>query len=393
MTESFRIFISTGEVSGDLQGSFLIRTLKATALQRGWSLTIDAVGGPRMEAAGAQLLANTASLGAIGFFESLPYARRALKIQKQVRRYLQSTPPDLTVLIDYPGVNVPLSRDLKRLNSGPVIYYIAPQEWAWSFGRGTTRQIVDNTDRILSIFPQEAEYYASHGAAVTWVGHPFIDTLLEIPDRAEARQRLGIPLEQKAIALMPASRQQELQYIWPVLAAAAQQIQAQCPDVHFWIPVALESFRATFKETIQGLGLNATLTDRSQMTLAAADLVLGKSGTANLEAALLNVPQVVAYCIHPVNGWLYRNLLQFKVSHISPVNLVQQARIVPELLQEQATPEAISKLALELLHPSPQRLQMLEQYQQLRHSLGSPGVVQRAAEAILTHLSEKAYRD
>jgi lipid-A-disaccharide synthase len=393
MTESFRIFISTGEVSGDLQGSLLIRTLKATALQREWSLTIDALGGPRMEAAGAQLLANTASLGAIGFFESLPYVRRALQIQKQVRRYLQSTPPDLTVLIDYPGVNVPLSRDLKRLNSGPVIYYIAPQEWAWAFGKGTTRQIVDNTDRILSIFPQEAEYYAARGATVTWVGHPFIDTLSEIPDRAEARQRLGIPLGQKAIALMPASRQQELQYIWPVLAAAAQQIQAQCPDAHFWIPVALETFRTTFQDTIQHLGLNATLTDRSQMTLAAADLVLGKSGTANLEAALLNVPQVVAYCIHPVNGWLYRNLLQFKVPHISPVNLVQQARIVPELLQEQATPEAISKLALELLHPSPQRLQMLEQYQQLRHSLGSPGVVQRAAEAILTHLSEKAYRD
>jgi lipid-A-disaccharide synthase len=385
--------MSTGEVSGDLQGGLLIHALQSAALQQEWSLTIDALGGPRMEAAGARLLANTASLGAIGFFESLPYVHRALKIQKQVRRYLQSTPPDLTVLIDYPGVNVPLSRDLKRLNSGPIIYYIAPQEWAWSFGKGTTRQIVDNTDHILSIFPQEAEYYASHGAAVTWVGHPFIDTLSEIPNRAEARHRLGIPPEQKAIALMPASRQQELQYIWPVLAAAAQQIQVQCPDAYFWIPVALESFRATLEDTIQRLGLKATLTDQSQLTLAAADLVLGKSGTANLEAALLNVPQVVAYCVHPVNGWLYRNLLRFEVPHISPVNLVQQARIVPELLQEQATPGALSRLALELLQPSPQKLQMLEQYQQLRNSLGPPGVVRRATEAILNHLTEKAYRD
>jgi lipid-A-disaccharide synthase len=393
MTKSFRIFISTGEVSGDLQGSLLMRALEATALQRGWSLAIDALGGPRMAAAGAQLLANTASLGAIGFFESLPYVRRALSIQQQVRRYLQSTPPDLTVLIDYPGVNVPLSRDLKRLNSGPAIYYIAPQEWAWSIGKGTTRQIVDNTDLILSIFPQEAEYYQSHGATVTWVGHPFIDALAEIPSRNAARQSLGIPPSQKAIALIPASRQQELRYIWPVLATAAQQIQTHCPEAHFWIPVALETFRTTFQDTIERLGLNATLTDQSQLTLAAADLALGKSGTANLEAALLNVPQVAIYCIHPVNGWLYRNLLRFKVPYISPVNLVQQACIVPELLQEQATPEAISHLALELLEPSPQRLQILNQYRQLRNSLGTPGVFQRAAEAILNRLSERAYHD
>jgi lipid-A-disaccharide synthase len=398
MTESFRLLISTGEVSGDLQGSFLIRALHCAATQRGWQLEIEAVGGPRMAEAGATLLFNTTSTGVIGVIEALPLIRGILAFRRQIRRHIQAFPPDLAVLIDYPGANIPIAKYLKQQQICPVVYYIAPQEWVWSFGQGTTRQIVAYTHQILAVFAQEAEYYKTHGARVTWVGHPFLDVLADWPSRTAARQRLGIGEEQKAIALLPASRDQELRHIWPVVAAAAQQIQAQCPEAHFWIPIALDSFRATLQASIDQLGLRATLTDQSQLVLAAADLAIGKSGTANLEAALLNVPQVVVYRIHPINGWLYRKLLRFKVSFISPVNLVQQTTVVPELLQEEVTPEAIAKLGLELLHPSARRTQMLEQYQQLRQSLGSPGGIQRAAEAILDSLTasdqgQSSYRD
>ena len=208
-----------------------------------------------------------------------------------------------------------------------------------------------------------------------------------LPTRAQAREQLGIPAQQKAIALLPASRTQELRYIFPVLAQAAQHIQAQVPDAHFWIPVALPQFRAPIKAAIEQFGLRATLSENPQLILAAADLSIGKSGTANLEAALLDVPQIVAYRIHPFNGWLYRKLLRFQVPYISPVNLVQNAAVVPELLQETVTPQAITQLALELLQPSAARTQMLQQYQQLRTQLGSPGAVQRAAEIILNHLA------
>lgn len=282
---------------------------------------------------------------------------------------------------------MPLAGYLKQRYRCPIIYYIAPQEYVWAFSKATTRKIVDFTDQILAIFPQEAKYYAENGAAVEWIGHPLVDVMAQLPTRAQAREQLGIPAQQKAIALLPASRTQELRYIFPVLAQAAQHIQAQVPDAHFWIPVALPQFREPIKAAVEQFGLQATLSENPQLILAASDLSIGKSGTANLEAALLDVPQIVVYRIHPVNGWLYRKLLHFKVPYISPVNLVQNAAVVPELLQEDVTPQAITQLALELLQPSAARTQMLQQYQQLRAQLGSPGAVGRAAEIILNRLA------
>ncbi len=387
MIKTFRLLISTGEVSGDLQGSLLIQALHTAASKRGWCLKIDALGGPRMQKNGATLLADTTSLGAIGLIESLPYIKSVLTLQQQLKQHLKTSPPDLTLLIDYPGSNVPLAKYLKQRYCCPIIYYIAPQEYVWAFSKGTTRKIVDFTDQILAIFPQEAKYYAEHGASVEWIGHPLVDAMAQLPTRAQAREQLGIPAQQKAIALLPASRTQELRYILPVLAEAAQHIQTQVPDAHFWIPVALPQFRAPIQAAIAQFGLRAaTLSDHPQLVLAAADLCIGKSGTANLEAALLDIPQIVTYRIHPFNGWLYRKLLRFQVPYISPVNLVQNAAVVPELLQEAVTPQAITQLALELLQPSTARIQMLQKYQQLRNNLGPRGAVERGAEIILNHL-------
>ncbi|WP_404788256.1 lipid-A-disaccharide synthase [Altericista sp. CCNU0014] len=388
MTDRFRLLIATGEVSGDLQGSLLVRALHAAASERDWHLEIDALGGPRMQQSGVTLLADTTRLSAIGSIESLPFIKSALTIQQQLKQHLIGRPPDLTVLIDYPGFNVPLARYLKRHCGCPIVYYIAPQEWVWAFGKGTTRQIANSTDEILAIFSQEAQYYADHGASATWIGHPFVDTLTQLPTRDRARDRLGIPPQQKAIALLPASRSQELRYILPVLAEAAQQIQARVPEVRFWIPVALPHFRESIQAVVDRFELKASLTEDPHLVLAAADLSIGKSGTANLEAALLNVPQIAVYRIHPFNGWLYRKLLRFQVPYISPVNLVQNATVVPELLQEAVTPQAITRLALELLQPSLARMQMLQQYQQLRTQLGPPGAIQRAATAILNRLAK-----
>jgi lipid-A-disaccharide synthase len=381
------LLISAGEVSGDLQGSLLIQALYQEAAERDWDLKITALGGERMAAAGATLLANTTRIGAIGLFESLPYVRSTLAIQKQVRAFLKTAPPDLTVLIDYPGANIPLAGYLKHTYpTAPIIYYIAPQEWVWTFGKGTTRQIVERTDQILAIFPEEAEYYVAHGAKATWVGHPFVDALANYPSRAEARQQLDIPPAQTAIALLPASRRQELRHILPLLSAAAQQIQQQVPTAHFYIPVAHGGLRRSLQTMIDQSRLKATLTEDAQLTLAAVDLTIGKSGTVNLETALLGIPQIVVYRVHPVSGWLYRKLLGFKVPYISPVNIIAKQAIVPELLQEAATPGAIAQLALGLLQPSALRAQMLADYR-LHLNLGEQGVLKRAANLILDSLS------
>jgi lipid-A-disaccharide synthase len=207
------------------------------------------------------------------------------------------------------------------------------------------------------------------------------------PSRAVARQNLGISPEQLTIALIPASRRQEVKYVLPVIFAAAQQIQAKLPQVQFWIPLALEQYRPAVEQAIQDYGLRAHLrTDPSQTIIAAADLVIAKSGTVNLETALLNVPQVVLYRLNPITAWIAEHVLKFSAPFVSPPNLVVMEPIVPEFLQYQATPDRIAQEALELLQNPDRRQRMLADYQRMRQSLGDGGVCDRAAREILQFL-------
>lgn len=391
MDRSYRIFISTGEVSGDLQGSLLIPALVAEAQSRGYSLEIWALGGPKMAAAGAQLLGDTSQIGAIGPVNALPFVWPTLKLQKQVMDQFKQVPPDLTVLIDYIGPNLRLGKRLKQAFSSPVVYYIAPPEWVWSQGLGVTRQVVDLSDKMLAIFPQEATYYQGMGADINWVGHPLVDHVHQFPTRNQARQQLGLHPHQPMMALMPASRQQELDHLLPVILTAARQIYHQVPDLQFWMPLALSAYRRDVTQAIQKVGLPISISPDSQTVIAAADVVITKSGTANLEAALLNVPQVVVYRVGAISAWLYQHLLHFEVEFISPVNLVAGREMVPELLQQEVTPETIAELACSLLETGEARHTMMAGYQALRSHLGPPGVLQRAAEAILDVL-EQSFR-
>lgn len=380
-----RIFISTGEVSGDLQGALLIEALKRQAVCTGLELEIVALGGDRMASAGATLLGNTISIGSVGSLEALPFVLPTLKIQRRAKQYLQQHPPDLVVLIDYAGPNLSIGSYIQRqMPQVPVVYYIAPQMWVWWSNQRDTARIVDITDKLLAIFPEEARYFQNKGAKVSWVGHPLVDRMQNAPSREEARAALGIPPEQIAIALLPASRRQELKYLLPVIFEAAIAIQTKLPQVHFWIPLSLEIYRQPIEEAIARYNLQATLlSEKTQEAIAAADLAITKSGTVNLEIALLNVPQVVIYRVSPVTAWIVRTFLKFSIPYMSPPNLVEMKPIVPELLQEQATPENIVQAALELLLNPSRRQQTLADYQEMRRSLGEVGVCDRAAQEIL----------
>lgn len=392
MTQSVRIFLSTGEVSGDLQGSLLTAALFTEAKIRGYSLEIVALGGPKMAAQRAMLLGDTSKLGAITLLNALPYVWPTLKLHQRVVSYLRDHPPDMVVLIDYVGANLRLGKRLKQQFQIPIIYYIAPPEWVWSPNPEITKQLVDLCDQMLAIFPQEATYFAQKGATVRWVGHPLLDGLDQIPSRDQARQHLGIHPQQLLITLMPASRQQELRHILPVLLAAAQRIHQQLPDVQFWIPEALPTYRPILTQAILASGLPIALTTETQTLLAASDLVISKSGTANLEAALLGIPQIVVYRVGALSGWLYQHIFKFKVNFISPVNLVAGREIVPELLQQEADPQRIADLACQLCSNTGQRQQMLQDYQQMKAQLGTAGVAQRAAQYILDGLAAKHAR-
>ncbi len=390
-----RLLISTGEVSGDLQGGLLVAALHQEATRRGMPLEIVALGGERMRQAGATLLADTTPMGAIGLWEALPLVLPTLRVQRRVSRWLQQSPPDAVVLIDYMGANVNLGLKVKRrLPQVPILYYIAPQEWAFRVGEGGSTRLIGFTDRILAIFPEEARFYGARGAQVTWVGHPLLDTLEAQPSRAEARAALGLQEQERLLLLLPASRKQELRYLLPPLAAAAAELQRRCPGLRVVVPAGQAAFEPVLAAMLQEAGVQAEVVPAAQadqrrpLLCAAADLALNKSGTVNLELALRGVPQVVAYRVSRPTAWVAEHLLNFQVDHISPVNLVLGERLVPELLQNQLTPEAVVAEALPLLQSPVARQRVAEGYQRLRQTLGEPGVTRRAAAAILDALPQ-----
>ncbi len=391
-----KIFISTGEVSGDLQGAVLVEALYRQAQLQGLNLDIVALGGERMAAAGATLLGNTTKIGSVGIIESLPFVFPTLKIQQKAKEYLHNESPNIVVLIDYMGPNLSIGNYIRKTwRNLPIIWYIAPQEWVWSLGKDKTAKIVNLTDKLLAIFPGEANYFRQQGADVTWVGHPIIDRIKMAPTREKARRILGIAPDTLAIALLPASRQQEVKYLMPIIFRAAQIIQEKLSHVHFLIPLSLETYRYPIEEAIKKYQLQATiyptlpqntqeiLENNNLEILAGADLAIAKSGTVNLEIALLNVPQVVIYKVNPITVWIARNILRFSIPFMSPPNLVQMKSIVPELFQENATPENIVSEALKLLLNSQRRAKTLTDYQEMRQSLGEEGVGERTAKAIL----------
>ncbi|MBD2137094.1 lipid-A-disaccharide synthase [Anabaena sp. FACHB-1237] len=380
-----RIFISTGEVSGDLQGSLLIRSLKKQATANHINLEIVALGGEKMAEAGATILGNTSGIGSMGLIESLPYVIPTLRVQRQAIAYLEKNPPDVVVLIDYMGPNLGIGTYMKEnLPDVPVAYYIAPQEWVWSMNFQNTNRIVGFTNKLLAIFPQEAKYYQKHGADVAWVGHPLIDRMANVTTREIGRNNLGIKAEEIAIALLPASRRQELKYLLPLIFQAAKNIQEQLANVHFYIPISLVEFQEPIEKAIKKYNLQATIVlNKKEEILAAVDFAITKSGTANLELALLNIPQVVIYRLNSVTAWIARHILKGSIPFASPVNLVVMREIVPELLQEKATFENITQAAMRILTNKEAREKMLLDYQEMRQCLGEIGVCDRAAEEIL----------
>ena len=381
--DHMKIFISTGEVSGDLQGAMLIKSLYKVAAKKNIDLEIAGLGGDRMKSAGANILANTAGIGSMGFVEAIPFILPTIKIQNLTKKYLRNNSPDILVLIDYPASNLALASYVKQhLPQIPIVYYIAPQDWAVPMLNNAPK-IAKVVDKLLAIFPAEAEYFSRKNIDVTWVGHPLLDRMQQAPDRSQARSNLELEPEDKIITLLPASRQQEIKYLLPVMCQAARQISQQLPKVKFLIPVSLPSYRPAITAAVEQYSLPAKIIDGNTLdAIAASDIAITKSGTVNLEIALLNVPQVVMYRIHPVTAWIGLKL-GFSIPLMSPVNLVVNRKIVPELKQEEVTADNITTEAIALLSNNHTRQKITQGYQQMRSRLGTVGVCDRVAEAVI----------
>jgi lipid-A-disaccharide synthase len=368
--------VVAGEASGDLHGASLARAL--ATLSPG--LRLAGMGGARMAAAGVRLVRRAEDVTVVGGTEAFGRLPALWSAFNALRRLLRLRPRVL-VLIDFPEFNMRLARFAHRLGV-PVVYFVAPQLWAWR--RGRVHTMARDVSRVLAIFPFEVGLYQEAGVPVEFVGHPVLDVLPAL-DRGTARA--GIAAEgEMLIGLLPGSRKAEVQRHLPVLLDSARRIAGRRPRTRFAIPVASTIPVAGVKTAARASGLPVVvLPGEAYRVMAAADLLLVASGTATLEAACYGTPMVVLYKLSRVSYALARQLVR-GVSHISLPNIVAGRAIVPELIQRRATPDAIASAALAILEDDVARAAQRASLLEVRARLGEAGATVRAAHAVMREL-------
>ena len=388
-----KIFISTGEVSGDLHGSLLAKALFDQAKKHSFNLEIYGLGGEKMKNEGVQVFQDTTSISAIGIWEALPLIIPMMKVQKRFYKSIKNYQPNCLILIDYMGPNINIGTKLRRFrNNIPIYYYIAPQEWAWRIGNNRTSNLIKFSDKIFAIFKQEANFYRRRGGNVFWVGHPMIDLTKKLPSKKESRTILKLRANQNILLLMPASRPQELRYILPTFLKTAKKLQLRYPSLVVYIPSCRTVFDKRFKKGLEKYEIKGKVIsqqDDSKLMpyiYSLTKLALCKSGTVNMELALYGIPQIVGYRVSRVTAFIARKILNFKVRFISPVNLLLKKQIIPEFVQKNFNEKKIFYQACRFLDLTSQKVKIKKGYAALKKELGVEGVVERTAKEIINSI-------
>jgi lipid-A-disaccharide synthase len=372
MNQPARIYISAGEPSGDAHGAAV-----ASALRRRLEVQIEALGGPALEAAGATVLDRMEHYSVVGFVEALWKLPAHLRLLGRVRAAFRAGRYDLAILVDYPGYHLRAAAAMAAAGV-PVLYYIAPQMWAWAPGRVRRLAWVR---RLAVILPFEEAFFRERGVPATFVGHPLSDRPPP-PTRAEARRVLGLDPARPVLGLFPGSRAQEVKRLWPVFRAAAAAVVARRPDVQ--VVVA-----GTPRGTYPAAGSMRVHDGNPLAVFAAADAGLCKSGTTTLEAALADLPMVIAYRLHPVSYAI--GICMLRVPHVGLVNLIAEREVAPEFLQGAATAATLAAAVLPLLDPrSAAARGQRAGLALVRARLGPPGAADRVASIALELLGEAA---
>ena len=367
-----RLLIASGEPSGELYAAQLVHHLRA--LQP--DLDVFGLGGDRLQAEGATLVAHIRDLAVVGLLEVLKHLRHLRGVFRRVLDEVDRDPPRAAVLIDYPDFNLRLARELHRRGI-PVVYFVSPQIWAWRKGR--IRSIREHVARMLVIFPFEEALYREAGVPVTFVGHPLVDLVGPAEGRADFLRGLGVSPERDVVAVLPGSRPQEIAHNLPGIAGAVAILHARRPDLEFLLPVAPSIDAALLEPALRGLPVRL-VPDGARPVLGACRAAIVASGTATVEAALLGAPMVVVYRLSALTHFLGRRLIQ--VPHVAMVNLIAGRRVVPELIQGDFTPERVADEVTALLPDGPRRSAMLQDLAEVRSRLGAGGASLRAARAV-----------
>lgn len=376
-----RIAIVAGEPSGDLLGAGLIQELKA----RRPDAVFEGIGGTRMQAEGFESLYPLEELSVMGLVEVLRHLPRLLEIRRAlVQRYL-ANPPDVFIGIDSPDFNLGLERQL-RAGGVRTVHYVSPTVWAWRQGR--IKGIRQAADLVLALFPFETAFYERQDVASVYVGHPAADRLPLEVDSARYRAALGLDPAAPVVALLPGSRGGEITQLGPLFAAAVGLIHAERPDCRFVAPMVSAERRAQFEAILAAAGVREQvqlLDGQSQAAMGAADCVLLASGTATLEAMLLKRPMVAAYRVAPATAWLVKTLRLIKTAHFALPNLLAGEAVIPELIQDDATPERLAAEVLAQLADTDGRTRLQARFAELHRQLRRDASA-RAAEAVLACL-------
>ncbi len=373
---NLRIALVAGEASGDILGAGLMRALKAQHP----AVEFIGVGGPLMQAEGLTSYFPMERLSVMGLVEVLGRLRELLARRKLLIKTLIEEKPDVFIGIDAPDFT--LNIELKLRQAGiKTVHYVSPSVWAWRQKR--VLKIREGCDLMLTLLPFEARFYEEKGVPVRFVGHTLADAIPLQADRGAARAELGLP-DGPLVALMPGSRGGEVGRLGALFFDAAERLQVQKPGVRFVLPCASPQRRAQIETLLEGRNLPLTLLDgQSHLALAACDAVLIASGTATLEALLYKRPMVVAYRLAPLTFWILKRMV--KSPYISLPNLLAQRLLVPELLQDDATPEALAQTLLPLIDGGEEQTRGFDDiHRTLRRDASN-----QAADAVLTLIGHK----
>jgi lipid-A-disaccharide synthase len=366
-----RIMMSCGEPSGDLYAGALAAELR----HRMPSVDIFGFGGQHLRGAGARLIGDFSGISVTGLTEALRVLPRSFAMLRRLERAARESRPDVFVAIDFPDFNFRLMAALRRLGI-PVVYYISPQLWAWRPSRMKTMKRF--VDRVLVIFPFEEELYRREGVDAHFVGHPLVDLARPSEPRDAFLRARGLDPARRTVALLPGSRPNEVARILPGMTAAVPLIAARVPDVQFVLAAAPNLPSDLFADLAPGVSV---VTGRADDVLAASDVVVTASGTATVQAALHERPMVVVYRLSELTYRLGKPFV--KVDTYAMANLVAGTRVVPELIQQDFTPERVAAEAVSFLTDSARSARVRASLRDVRTKLGAPGASGRAAASIL----------
>ncbi len=357
-----KIGLVAGEASGDQLGGPLITALK----QYFPEAIFEGIGGSLMQQQGFNSLFPMERLSVMGFVDPLKRLPELIGIRRQLYRHFSDNNFDLVVGIDAPDFNLGLEKRLRKQGI-KTAHYVSPSVWAWRQGR--VRKIAKAVDHMLTLFPFEQQFYVEHQIPATFVGHPLADALPMTPDKSGARRQLGLSEQSVVVALMPGSRQSEVAMLGRLFLQAAEWCVAQNPQIQFVLPAASSQRAAQIDDLLNDFPTLSVklLEGQSHLAMAAADAVVMASGTTTLEAMLLKKPMVVSYRLGSMTYALVRRLL--KTPFVSLPNLLAGRAVVKELLQRDATVEAIGGELLGLLADTDRCRQLVEQFGELHRQL------------------------